>query len=244
MAEKLAFYARGFSTKREITEGFVRDLLLLLEFPIETLSKIEQELTRFRGFISDTSLDRIILGCLEPNNRDYATQVAKIVRFGEVFLPDHKGGLKVLVSHLENWQRSEHNRDPVILTTGNLEQLSGRLPLIIKEYPGRLRQLKANRLAEATGLRAESIDLICDFRPVLDDGRSKIEGLIPLTTLKVVASGVDQFPISFEAVLSAKDVQELLSKAESAVKKLNALGDFAARSELPIPAVDLTETVD
>jgi len=91
-------------------------------------------------------------------------------------------------------------------------------------------------------MRVEAVDLVCDIRPVFDDSRTNVEGVIPFTTLKVVATGVDQFPISFEAVLSASDVLALLKKAELAVAKLNALGRLAERTNLPVPSVDLTET--
>ena len=77
---------------------------------------------------------------------------------------------------------------------------------------------------------------------MFDDSRKNVEGVIPFTTLKVVATGVDQFPVSFEAVLSASDVLALLKKAEDAVNKLNALGRLAESNELPVPSVNLTET--
>lgn len=77
---------------------------------------------------------------------------------------------------------------------------------------------------------------------MFDDSRTTVEGVIPFTTLKVVANGVDRFPVSFEAILSASDVLALLKKVEFAVAKLNALGRLAERTELPVPSVDLTET--
>jgi hypothetical protein len=65
---------------------------------------------------------------------------------------------------------------------------------------------------------------------------------VPYTTLKIIATGVNRFPVSFEAIISAGDVQDLLKKVEAAVEKLNALGRLAEQAHLPVPSVGLTET--
>jgi hypothetical protein len=244
MTERMAFYFRGPSPSPEISDAFVEDLKTVLDLPVDVLRQIGDELACYNGFLSNEIQEEIISRYIDNADRSVASRLGKVIRFGEFVLQYDKGGVETLLSQLEQWQRRAENRDPELLTSDQFSQIRERIPLIIKEYPARLRQSKAHRLAEATGLRAESIDLVCDFRPVLDESRSQIIGVIPFTTLKVVASGVDRFPITFEAILSAKDVQELLKDAELAVKKLNVMGEFAARHDIKIPAVDLTETVE
>jgi hypothetical protein len=243
MAEKVAFYFRGPTPSLEISEAFVRDLKIVLDLPVENLRRIGDELAGYGGFLSAKTRDEIISRCLENDSKDVSSRLVRAIRFGELLQRRDQDRKANLLSQLEQWQQREENSETV-LTSEEFLQLKDRLPLVIREYPSRLRQEKAERLAEATGLRADSIDLICDLRPVLDDSRSQIIGFIPITTLRVVASGVDRFPISFETILSAKDVQDLLKTAEFAVKKLNTLGEFAAQSRIRIPAVGLTETVD
>ena len=244
MAERLAFYFRAPSTGPGISAPVFEDLKMVLDLPIDTLQQIGDELGRYPGFLSPKTQDEIISGCVDGGHADTGSRLGNVIRFGELFLRENKGGFENLLSQMERWRQSGDTRRSESLTSEQLSQLKDRLPLLIREYPSRLRQLKAARLAEATGLRAESVDLICDLRPVLDESRSEIIGVIPITTLKIVASGVDQFPIAFEAILSAKDVQELLKEAESAVKELNVLGEFAAHNHIKIPAVDLTETIE
>jgi hypothetical protein len=244
MAEKMALYLRAPFSRAEISDSFVEDLEFVLNLSVDSLRQIGEELAGYPGFLSARTQDEIIVKILDHADDGVASRLAEIIRFGESFLRENKGGYEALISYLERAQRSGDSRRSKSLTSEQLLQLKERLPLVIKEYPARLRQLKADRLAEATGLRAESVDLICDLRPVLDEKRSGIIGLIPMTTIKVVASGVDRFPIAFEAILSAKDVEELLKKVESAVKKLNVLGEFADSNGIKIPAVDLTETVE
>lgn len=241
MAENTAFYVRAALPELGISEPFVKDLKVLLSLPEEVLHQVGEELANYPGFLSSRIQKDIISNNPNILSKDVALKLAEIVRFGEAYLRRNKGD-NILLGDLDDWQRGPENRDPEVLTREELDRLKMLLPVIIREYPGRLRQSKAVQLSEATGLRVESIDLICDLRPILDETRSQVEGVIPLTTLKIVASGVDRFPISFEAILSAKDVQELLRTAERAISKLNALGEFAAQRDLRIPAVDLTET--
>jgi hypothetical protein len=203
MAERLAFYFRGPSPGPGFSETFYEGLKAVLDLPVETLQRIGDELSHYQGFLSAKSQNDIISNCLHDKEPHLSLRLGDLVRVGERFLRENRGGLVGFMSQLERWQESADHRQTEGLTDDQLAQLKDRLPFLIKEYPSRLRQWKADRLAEATGLRAESVDLICDLRPVLDEGRSKIIGVIPITTLKIVASGVDRFPIAFEAILSA-----------------------------------------
>lgn len=246
MPEKLAFYFRVPLGSQEIPGAVVTDAKVLLDLPLDTLERIGDELARYPGFLADGMMDKIVAEVLGDRQEDTASRLARFIRFGEFYLRGKNEGYGALLARLEKWRQSERKQRPETESLSDEEwhQIKQRIPVVLKEYPGRLRQQKADRLAEATGLRAESLDLICDLRPVMDESRSQITGLIPLTTLRIVASGVDQFPITFEAVLSAKDVQELFRLAESAVKKLNTLGEFAAKAAIAIPAVGLTETIE
>lgn len=117
-----------------------------------------------------------------------------------------------------------------------------RLKIIDQRYVSIERQKKAERLSEAVNLRSEAVDLVCDLRPIFDETKDSILGVVPFTTMKIVASGVDQFPVNFEVVLSASQVIDLQVKVDNAIKKLNRLGELAATNSLTIPDVDLTQT--
>lgn len=123
----------------------------------------------------------------------------------------------------------------------DLGALQGRILELLACAPGRLRQSKAESLAEATGQRLKRIRLICDFRPIFDGERQVIEGVMPLTTLSMVCEGVNGLPVGFEAILSEKDVENLCEMATMAKQKLAAMRHLAAATKLPIPSVDLTE---
>ena len=239
MAELAVFYFRGPRSGTPPPQFVVEAVRVVLGESEEALKRLATELSDVKGYLSDAGRKAILLRELGDEGR--ASQFEKLLRAGEIFVQNH-GGSDGLLSFLDKLQTETENQEQPLLSPNELSDLKRLIPLIVKPYPARQRQAKAERLAVATGLIAESIDLICDIRPVFDDSRRSVEGLIPFTTLKVVATGVDQFPVSFEAVLSASDVLALLKKTEDAVSKLNALGRLAERDELPVPSVSLTET--
>ncbi len=239
MAESAVLYIRAPSSEIPPPQFVVEVAKVVLGVPEATLEGIAAELAAVNGYLSDAGRKAILLRAL--GDEKTAAQFERLLDLADVFVRD-RGRIDGLLSVLEDWQTGTDNQKQPILSTDELSELRRLLPLIVMPYPARQRQAKAARLAVATGLRAETVDLVCDIRPVFDDSRTTVEGVIPFTTLKVVANGVDRFPVSFEAILSASDVLALLKKVEFAVAKLNALGRLAERTELPVPSVDLTET--
>jgi len=239
MAEMPVFYVRAPRSEIPPPRSVVEAAKIVLGESEETLARVAALMEAEEGYLSDARRESILLHALGDEER--ASRLESLLNLGEDFIED-RGGIDGLIVFLEKWQSSTENQARSILTPDELSGLKRLLPIIIKPYPARKRQAKAERLAGATGLRAEMVDLICDMRPVFDDSRTRVEGLIPFTTLKVVAAGVDKFPVSFEAILSASDVQALLEKAKHAVSKLNALGRLAEDAKRQVPSVDLTET--
>jgi len=69
----------------------------------------------------------------------------------------------------------------------------------------------------------DTVDLICDLRPIFNDNRKNVEGLLPYTRLHIVATGEDGLPKPFEVELSHQQVIDLSEKTEKAKNKLEAL---------------------
>jgi len=109
------------------------------------------------------------------------------------------------------------------LNEAELARLGEILPNLIQPYPALARFEKAERLAKLTGQELESIELICDLRPIFDEDRKQIEGMMPYTRLHIVATGADGLPKSFEAELTHRQVNDLREKAAKANTKLDVL---------------------
>lgn len=104
-----------------------------------------------------------------------------------------------------------------------LGRLAKILPELIQTYPALTRFEKAERLARLTGQELESFELICDLRPIFDESRTRLEGMMPYTRLRLVAKGADGLPNAFEAELSEQAVHDLAEKAAKAIEKLDVL---------------------
>jgi hypothetical protein len=127
------------------------------------------------------------------------------------------------------------------LDEAELARLGEILPKLIQLYPALTRFEKAERLAKLTGQELESIELICDLRPIFDDDRKRIEGMMPYTRLHIVATGADGLPKSFEAELTHQQVSDLREKVAKADSKLDVLRK-SVESWLPgrLPDLPLT----
>ena len=131
--------------------------------------------------------------------------------------------------------------DDFPLNEAELARLGEILPKLIQPYPALARFEKAERLAKLTGQELESIELICDLRPIFDEDRKQIEGMMPYTRLHIVATGTDGLPKSFEAELTHRQVNDLRKKAAKAESKLAVLRE-SVESWLPgrLPDLPLT----
>lgn len=105
-------------------------------------------------------------------------------------------------------------------TFDRLKQVLGEL---IQTYPALARFQKAERLAKTTGQQLETVELICDLRPIFNENREEVEGMMPYTRLRIVATGEDGLPKSFEAELTHQQVLDLAEKAGKAKSKLDVL---------------------
>ncbi len=127
------------------------------------------------------------------------------------------------------------------LSEAELAKLREILPNLIQPYPALARFEKAERLAKLTGQELESIELICDLRPIFDESRKEVEGMMPYTRLHIVATGADGLPRSFEAELTHRQVNDLREKAVKASSKLDVLRK-SVESWLPEGLPDLPLT--
>ncbi len=235
-------YMRGpfpFGMDRGVSADLVADAKATLEVDRDLLKAIATELESFPGYLDKHSV-RDIIGQYVLNEEQCERLSRLVFGVGELlrFLNQN---VEDLLSNISDWQQGEENREQNLLSLQELDELQDRLPLIIRHYPGLRRQVKAKNLSEATGNRLEDLAIICDLRPVFDEERRKVEGVIPFTTLKVVCKGVDGLPVSLEAILSEMEVHDLAKKATAAVEKLECLRDLLATQGLPIPPLDVTK---
>lgn len=121
--------------------------------------------------------------------------------------------------------------------------LEYRLTTLLANIPDGVNlQAKAERLTEATGIRLQKVNLICDLRPIFDSDRKTVKGLMPISTLRLVAESPECPPVEFEAILSERDVEQLFDLASNAKQKIVALRELAKSAHIDIPTTELTKS--
>jgi hypothetical protein len=223
MADRVFFLA-GSPTEllggHLVPPQMVEDLLVIAEIPGEAIDRIVTSLENSVGFLNEEGLKRLVQEVL-PEEQQMSSVISAIhsIRPGRVD--------RVLAS-LQEWratdrQNAERVPDEV------LKEIQQKLANLIREYPAWDRFQKARRLASLTGNKAQQVELICDVRPVFDRAREHVEGLVPLTTLKLVYETQSDETKCIELLLSADVLKDLLAKAEKAYQKQTIMRDFFDR---------------
>jgi hypothetical protein len=244
MAETV-FYMRGafpFPTEGGVPPELIVDAKVLLELELAQLYSLARELTSFDGFLDKPTLKKIVKSFVP--NEDHAVRVYRLISQIDESLRRTESQLPSLFDRMAEVIKARDEEDTPLLTPAEFDEVKKRMSIIINPYAGLSRQAKAQRLSEATGLRLESMELICDLRPIFDDKREFIEGVIPYTILKIVCTGADGLPVALEAILTQTEVGELAQKSKAAVKKLDRLRAILAEKELPIPVVRMVKKGD
>lgn len=231
-------YMRGHPILREpaIREEMVGDLKAITTVSADLLDKVAADLSGVDGFLDTTALNARL--------RSLLPQDAPVASVRRVVLNLKSEDVERLLKQLRPIQ--EDNADDFPLSAGDLDNLNTLLPRLLRPIPALRRYRKAERLAKITGQPLEDVQLICDLRPVFDENRQNVEGLIPFTHFKIVATGGDGLPRVFEAELTAEQVIDLAEQAKRAIAKLEVLREKAdqwADFGMPnVPSTRMKET--
>lgn len=194
----------------------VDDLRAVSEIPEETIGAIAEELEAQEGVLNPSRL-RAVLTAVLNDERFVGATVAALQNLQPERIPQ-------TLRSLRQWrERDEGNAER--FPDEALESLERKLPSLIRDYPAIVRYRKALWLSSATGNVATSFEVICDARPVFNERRDLIEGMIPLTTLKIAFEQQDEEISFLEVNLSQEMLTELIEKAQKAQQKLGVLRD-------------------
>lgn len=216
----------------------IRDLKVIAELSDDKLPLLRQKLFEIGGFLDPKTLLVQIREIVEdPNMAESIRRALRVLTSNDVE--------PLLISIEKN---REEKRS--LIDQNAIDRLKYILPELIQPYPGWVRYRKAESLSRVTGNELESIELICDLRPIFDESRKTIEGLMPYTRLRVVVTGSDGLPNSFEAELTRQQVDDLAEKTNKAKEKLELLSKSIQEwvpdglPDLPLTRILRKETKD
>lgn len=205
-------YIRGLRPPSDSDLSMLADLKAVSTLSDDETNTLRERLSQVKGFLDPKTLAAEIRRTIkvEGTARSVQTTLQNL----------EPKDTKRLVENLA--ERGKQEKD-FLLNKAELARLGEILPNLIQRYPALDRFEKAERLAKLTGQELESIEFICDLRPIFDEDRKQIEGMIPYTRLHIVATGTDGLPKSFEAELTHRQVNDLREKAAKADSKLDVL---------------------
>jgi hypothetical protein len=122
------------------------------------------------------------------------------------------------------------------------DQVADRIKALISNATGLAKQCKARQLVDATGSELEKIQVICDLRPIFDEDRKRIEGVVPLSLVRLEYKSLTGDTEVVELRITEKQIDEFQSKLAMAKKKIGLIKHLALSHRLPIPKTKSTVT--
>ena len=223
MADRVFFVAgspddliRGVTVPQQM----ISDLLEISKIPHGVIEKIGSAVEGARGFLDDTGLQELVKDAIsEKTAADAVVHALRNLRPSSV---------PQTLDALEEWRHADA-RHVEKFSDEAFASVRVALPQLVRPSAALERQKKAGRLRTLTGNQAKQVEIVCDARPVFDRERTKIEGFVTLTTLKLVCETQADDTSCIEIMLSPELVGELLDKAAKAQKKLHVLRESIHR---------------
>lgn len=196
------------------TSQMVADLTKVAESPLETLRGIADTLRREPGILSPRRLYDIVGSVC--SDAALARAVGNTVYSLPPDDPDR------IVTWLKEVQAKLPARAPK-LSDSVLAALRDRLAVLAIRYPAVERLRKAEGLRTTIGNWFHSVELLCDLRPLFDENRAQVEGLIPLQLLQIGYIDQNGNHAVFEVGLGSDDAEQLVEKLRLGKQKIAAL---------------------
>lgn len=216
------------------SESFLSDAHNVAAIPDDTFSRALESVERAEGFVGWQRLQDVVQRHIEDQAQAQSL-VAFIMNFDEL-----RRDLDVSPQDLA---LEAARKLPDALGEEERKRLLERLVRATAPKKGLERQAKAEAVVRRTGGHLDELSLISDLRPIFDDSREKIEGLVPMTTLKLIVHRADAIDV-VEVSITEEELNQMAGQVEQAKRKLDALKSFIKGSpniELPESIMTLTE---
>ncbi len=203
----------------EAMRQMIEDLSAVAKIPAESIELLSQQLEQQSGFLTDESLMGLVSGCIADDAG--ATAAFNALQNLRPDAPDQ------ILETVQAWRRA-NERNTQRFPDELFAALKQTLPRLVREYPALSRMQKADRLRNMLGDELKGVAFICDARPVYNDSRDRIEGMIPLTTMKLVYERQNLATEEIEVTVTPDQLRNLISEAQKAEKKLGTLRESIA----------------
>jgi hypothetical protein len=215
-------------------KDFLGDASRVLKLDEESFSRLAEALRQSEDFLDRESLTAIAREVLGPDVD--AAGIAKTINNVAGLL--HEADLPATQA-MDELDKALEKSDA--LKAEDRKPLADRLRALATEPMGLAKQTKARELVGAIGLELDELRIICDVRPVFDNARQRIDGVVPIATLRLDYSRTDGDDAGvIEARVTEKQIEELGKRVSEAKQKLAAIKELAKAQGLPLPRTKST----
>jgi hypothetical protein len=216
-------------------EDFLSDAKILLDIDDTKYSKLANSLIAEKDFIDRNKLNDIVQSVLGTN--DQAKVISKIIwRLHKLMREQSNETLErsiellgeAINEHSESLSKEQHGK------------LIKRIEELVVSPQSLSRQQKAEELAESIGKELESLQLICDIRPVFDESRSNIEGAIPISMLILDYADPGGSTSRIEIRMTEEQIRDLCDKSQHAKNKILVLKRMLTEKSISLPNTPAT----
>lgn len=192
----------------------LNDLVRISTTPTENLRAVAEVLSHETGVLTRKRLDSLIRSVIE--DRETAGAVGNAVysvfpQQVEQVLTSLEGLRGILPSHAPQ------------VTDDFVAAVRERLTALVGRYPAITLARKADRLERLTGSWCNSVDVLCDLRPVFDEERRRVEAMIPIQTLRIGYFDKEGNDAVAEIYLGSDWSDKLIKKLQVAKQKTDVL---------------------
>lgn len=228
-----------------VSQSLVDDAAILLTIEGDSFTSFIKSLETDSGFVGKERLKEMFIPLVE-NDSKRALRVATFVDAVHERLREANQSLDGFVKDITGWLE-ENDKDGKRVSKDSVEELTNRVSQVLISYGCYLRQAKAEALSGKIGKPLESFELVCDLRPIFDSERKEIEGVMPLTWLKLVSTEYNGMPSTTEVVLTEENllaIEETLKKAKQKLGELKKLVVEGIGKPIPVTSLARREKSD
>ncbi len=192
----------------------ISDLWVLSKISPDSLGRLRATLESYTGFLSTEGLIKIVSTHLPE--QDHGAAVFNTLK--NIQSPE----FDEILERVQSW-RQENEQHSNFFSADAYASLEQKLPILLADYPALKLTQKVENLRVALGNELRGFAFICDARPVYNEARDDIVGMIPITMAKFVyeRQNLDDAEIEFQ--LTVPQLKELIRKARRALDKVEVL---------------------
>ena len=215
---------------------FLEDAQHILELDEDAYLRLATQLAKADTFLSRPGLAAIVGAVIGEDSDRIASiiyRLAGVVHDADMDVMDAMDALSEAIK--ENAESLEPQQR---------QTLTDRLRKLTAEPIGLAKQYKARQLVNAIGAELDDFRIICDIRPIFDRKHERIDGAIPLATLRLEYSKPDGESAVVELRVTEKQIVEFGERISDANLKLKMIKELLDNQNVTIPRTKSTIAED